>query len=115
MPEPAVVALDGDLRDGDRFSAGALALEVLHTPGHTPGSVSFALTRPGTATMLLSGDTLFRGSVGRTDIGGTTIEELVGSIRGQTLRLSRRHDRRAGARPGDDDRSGEATNPYLVR
>jgi glyoxylase-like metal-dependent hydrolase (beta-lactamase superfamily II) len=85
MREPSVVALDGDLRDGDRFSAGQATLEVLHTPGHTPGSVSFALSRPGRATLLLSGDTLFRGSVGRTDIGGTTLEELVGSIRDKLL------------------------------
>jgi glyoxylase-like metal-dependent hydrolase (beta-lactamase superfamily II) len=81
MRAPSIVPLDGELRDGDRFAAGPMTLEVLHTPGHTPGSVSFALSRPDAPTLLLSGDTLFRDSVGRVDIGGTTLEELVGSIR----------------------------------
>ncbi|MGB8205564.1 MAG: MBL fold metallo-hydrolase, partial [Candidatus Baltobacteraceae bacterium] len=67
------------LGEGDRLSAGAATLEVLHTPGHTPGSVSFALSAGGT-TRLLSGDTLFQGSVGRWDIGGTSLEDIVRSI-----------------------------------
>jgi glyoxylase-like metal-dependent hydrolase (beta-lactamase superfamily II) len=80
VPEPKVVELDGDLADGDVVRAGSASLDVLHTPGHTRGSVSFALDT-GAGRLLLTGDTLFRGSVGRTDIGGTTLEELVRSIR----------------------------------
>jgi glyoxylase-like metal-dependent hydrolase (beta-lactamase superfamily II) len=79
VPTPRVVRLDGELLEGDRLSAGAATLEVLHTPGHTPGSVSFALSANG-ATRLLSGDTLFQGSVGRWDIGGTSLEDIVRSI-----------------------------------
>jgi glyoxylase-like metal-dependent hydrolase (beta-lactamase superfamily II) len=81
MPDPSVVAPDGDLVEGDRIDVGRAGLDVLHTPGHTRGSVTFALTRPDAPTLLLSGDTLFKGSVGRTDLGGTTLEELTGSIR----------------------------------
>jgi glyoxylase-like metal-dependent hydrolase (beta-lactamase superfamily II) len=81
MVPPSVVGLDGELQDGDRLSAGDATLEVLHTPGHTPGSVSFALSGPGQATMLLTGDTLFRGAVGRWDIGGTSLEDIVASIK----------------------------------
>ncbi len=77
-------ALDGDLAEGDRFVVGELALEVLHTPGHTPGSTSFALTRAGRTT-LFTGDTLFRGAVGRWDLGGTSLEDIVASIRGKLL------------------------------
>jgi glyoxylase-like metal-dependent hydrolase (beta-lactamase superfamily II) len=77
---PPVVAIDGDLRDGETLRAGALRLDVLHTPGHTPGSTSFALAT-GEETLLFTGDTLFRQSVGRIDLGGTTMDELVGSIR----------------------------------
>jgi glyoxylase-like metal-dependent hydrolase (beta-lactamase superfamily II) len=55
-------------------------LQVLHTPGHTPGSVSFALN-DGSRTTLLSGDTLFAGGVGRWDLGGTSLEDIVRSIR----------------------------------
>jgi hydroxyacylglutathione hydrolase len=79
LPSPRVLPLDGDLGEGDRLRAGAATLEVLHTPGHTPGSVSFALCAGGT-TRLLSGDTLFAGSVGRWDIGGTSLEDIVRSI-----------------------------------
>jgi glyoxylase-like metal-dependent hydrolase (beta-lactamase superfamily II) len=80
IPEPKLVELDGDLADGDIVRAGVASLEVMHTPGHTHGSVSFAL-ETGAGQLLLTGDTLFRGSVGRTDLGGTTLEELVRSIR----------------------------------
>src|SRR5581483_1718047 len=68
---PEVVGLDGDLADGDVLRAGALALRCVHTPGHTPGSTSFALDAAG-ATTLFTGDTLFAGSVGRWDLGGTS-------------------------------------------
>ncbi|MGH7757477.1 MAG: MBL fold metallo-hydrolase [Vulcanimicrobiaceae bacterium] len=81
---PPVVALDGDLRDGDRLRVGAATLEVLHTPGHTLGSVSFALELDGT-TRLLTGDTLFAGAVGRWDLGGTSLEDIVHSIRTRLL------------------------------
>ncbi len=77
---PEVVELDGDLRDGDRFAIGDAALEVLHTPGHTPGSVCFALAHSDASTLLLTGDTLFAGSIGRWDIGGTSMEDIVASI-----------------------------------
>lgn len=77
---PRAAPLDGDLREGDRIQAGAAALDVLHTPGHTPGSTSFALALGG-RTLLLTGDTLFAGSVGRVDIGGTSLEELLASVR----------------------------------
>lgn len=76
---PPVVALDGDIVDGDRFNIGKVALEALHTPGHTPGSTCFAVTHD-TNTTLLTGDTLFAGSVGRWDLGGTSMEDIVASI-----------------------------------
>jgi glyoxylase-like metal-dependent hydrolase (beta-lactamase superfamily II) len=76
---PQIVELDGDLRDGDRFAAGSVGVEVLHTPGHTPGSVCFAVTAGG-ATTLLTGDTLFAGSIGRSDLGGTSAQDIIASI-----------------------------------
>jgi len=77
---PTIVTIDGDLRDGETLRAGGLRLDVIHTPGHTPGSTTFAL-ETASETLLFTGDTLFRQSVGRIDLGGTTMEELVGSIR----------------------------------
>jgi hydroxyacylglutathione hydrolase len=76
---PAIVALDGDLLDGDVLRIGRSSVEVLHTPGHTPGSVSFAVCDESETT-LLTGDTLFAGSIGRWDIGGTSTEDIVDSI-----------------------------------
>lgn len=81
---PAIVRLDGDLRDGDALHAGGLTLRVLHTPGHTPGSTCFALEFDGTTT-LYTGDTLFAGAVGRWDLGGTSLADIVRSIREKLL------------------------------
>lgn len=77
---PAVVALDGELRDGDILEVGRLQCRVLHTPGHTPGSVCFEVI-DGERRTLLTGDTLFAGSIGRWDLGGTSMEDIVHSIR----------------------------------
>jgi glyoxylase-like metal-dependent hydrolase (beta-lactamase superfamily II) len=79
-PPAAPVRIDADLRDGDALIAGAVTLRCLHTPGHTPGSTSFAVEQAGATELLLTGDTLFRGSVGRTDLGGTSLADIVTSI-----------------------------------
>ncbi len=79
-PLPQIVDLDGDLADGDRIIIGEVTCEVLHTPGHTPGSVCFAIEHGGN-TRLLTGDTLFAGAIGRWDLGGTSMEDIVSSIR----------------------------------
>ncbi len=83
---PAVVALDGDLADGDVLKAGAVRVDVLHTPGHTPGSVCFAVTDASNSpATLLTGDTLFAGSIGRWDLGGTSMEDIVASIHSKLM------------------------------
>lgn len=72
---------DGTVRDADVVEAGALTLEVLHTPGHTAGGIClFALDPDGGAPHLFSGDTLFAGSVGRTDFPGGDGRALAASI-----------------------------------
>jgi glyoxylase-like metal-dependent hydrolase (beta-lactamase superfamily II) len=82
---PAIVPLDGELHDGDALRLGSVRLDVLHTPGHTPGSVCFAVDCGGGRTTLLTGDTLFAGSIGRWDLGGTSMEDIVASIREKLL------------------------------
>ena len=113
LAAPEVVALDGDLTDGDVLRAGAIALRCIHTPGHTPGSTSFALDGAGGA-LLFTGDTLFRGAVGRWDLGGTSLADIVGSIRRKLLV----HDDASVVVPGHGPATtiGEErrTNPYLV-
>jgi hydroxyacylglutathione hydrolase len=78
MPEPAEMA--GDLVEGAAVSAGAIELGVLHTPGHTPGSVSFLIQTPQ-GPLAFSGDTLFRRGVGRTDLWGGDAAALHLSLR----------------------------------
>ena len=63
----AVKDISFDIKEGDEISAGDLTLKVLHTPGHTPGSVCF-VADDGRA--IFAGDTLFSGSIGRTDFPG---------------------------------------------
>jgi glyoxylase-like metal-dependent hydrolase (beta-lactamase superfamily II) len=65
------------LQEGDTLTIGTLTLEVLHTPGHSPGGVCF-VSRP---YCVFSGDTLFQRSIGRTDLPGGNLEQLVKSIR----------------------------------
>jgi hydroxyacylglutathione hydrolase len=84
-PAPVRSVVDEHIHQGDRVRAGALELEVLHTPGHTPGSLCFHL--PGTAPLLISGDTLFAGSIGRTDLGGGDFDQEITSIRERLLVL----------------------------
>lgn len=62
--------------DGDVESVGNLAVKVLHTPGHTPGGVTLAV-----GDVLFTGDTLFKGSMGRTDLPGGSYGELMLSLK----------------------------------
>ena len=71
-----VVELD---RDGDKIDLGGITVTVDHTPGHTRGSVVFRVAR-GPNDLVFSGDTLFRQSVGRTDLPGGSGRDLLGSI-----------------------------------
>jgi hydroxyacylglutathione hydrolase len=72
------------ITDGDRIEMGKRELTVVHTPGHTPGSVCFAIDDPDggpNARLLFAGDTLFRRSVGRTDLPGGDGRQLATSIK----------------------------------
>jgi hydroxyacylglutathione hydrolase len=79
QPAPA----DRLLRDGDVVSAGAVDLQVLHTPGHTPGGICLL-----TGSCVFVGDTLFQGSIGRTDLPGGNYAALMQSIRDKLLPLA---------------------------
>jgi hydroxyacylglutathione hydrolase len=80
LPSPPEV--DTDVDEGDRIKAGDVELEVVHTPGHSPGSISLIAT-----DVLFSGDTLFAGSIGRTDLPGGDIDELVAAVKGKLFEL----------------------------
>jgi glyoxylase-like metal-dependent hydrolase (beta-lactamase superfamily II) len=81
LPTPTTPQIDRFLKDGDSLSFGNHSVEVLHTPGHTPGSLTFYIEGFG----LVTGDTLFAGSIGRTDLWGGSHSTLIHSIRKKLL------------------------------
>src|SRR5437868_2748628 len=68
------------LEDGERVSGAGMTFTALHTPGHTRGSTCFLLEVEGEAPILFSGDHLFKGSIGRTDLPGGSREQLLDSM-----------------------------------
>jgi glyoxylase-like metal-dependent hydrolase (beta-lactamase superfamily II) len=83
VPVPDMTEIDQFLKEGDTLRCGSLSLEVLHTPGHSPGSLSLHMA--GENQRILSGDTLFQGSIGRTDLWGGSWDEILRSIRERLL------------------------------
>jgi glyoxylase-like metal-dependent hydrolase (beta-lactamase superfamily II) len=65
-----------ELKDGDEIQVGALTLHIIATPGHTPGGLSILVDN-----VLFSGDTLFRASIGRTDLPGGNFDDIIKSIK----------------------------------
>ncbi len=84
VPTPSVQAPDDTLNDGKLIAITGIAGSILHTPGHTEGSVCLYLPDQ---TLLLAGDTLFAGSVGRTDLPGGNTRKLLASIHNRLLVL----------------------------
>ncbi len=83
---PETTELDGSLVDGFALHAGAVEMGVLHTPGHTPGSVTFVV-RDGGATRVFTGDTLFRRGIGRTDLWGGDATLIARSLKEKLMTL----------------------------
>lgn len=81
---PEQTTIDTPLREGDTVSLGEADLHVLETPGHTPGSVCLLVPSEG---KLIAGDTLFRESIGRTDLPGGDTKAILSSIHGKLLVL----------------------------
>lgn len=104
----------GSLKDGEALSFGDLELGVLHTPGHTPGSVSFHVTAAEGA-VLFSGDTLFRRGIGRTDLWGGDQQQILHSLGDRLMTLP--DDTRVIAGHGPDTTIGaeRRDNPFLRR
>lgn len=75
-------AADVMLKDGDIVEIGSLKLEIIHTPGHTSGGICIKA-----GNSLFTGDTLFRMSIGRTDLGDGDSDLLMGSIKNKLMKL----------------------------
>lgn len=81
---PGAVSIDQSIRDADRLRAGTLEATVIHTPGHTEGSVCLYLAAE---KKLIAGDTLFAGSIGRTDLPGGSTQKIMRSLHDKVLAL----------------------------
>jgi hydroxyacylglutathione hydrolase len=84
MAPPEKVQIDQPLADGDKVEAGKLSATVLHTPGHTEGSVCLYFQAE---EKLIAGDTLFSGSIGRTDLPGGSFDKIMHSLHDRVLAL----------------------------
>jgi hydroxyacylglutathione hydrolase len=84
MGPPGAVEIDQSISTGDTVKAGAHTASILHTPGHTEGSICIYFPAEKT---LIAGDTLFAGSIGRTDLPGGSMQKIIASIHGSLLAL----------------------------
>ncbi len=92
MRTPELTDVDQFLKEGDALRWGPFEAHVLHTPGHTAGSLCLYLPRgEGNVTLpqphLFAGDTLFAGSIGRTDLWGGSLDAILRSLHGKLLAL----------------------------
>lgn len=109
---PKSAEMEDSLFDGQVVRAGAVELAVLHTPGHTPGSCSFVVSKGG-STHVFAGDTLFRGSIGRTDLWGGDHSAILRSIHSRLLTLPDDAIVVTGHGPSTTIGEERAANPFL--
>jgi len=101
------------LADGASLDLAGLTLTVDHTPGHTRGSVTFRSVTGDGQSMLVSGDTLFAGSIGRTDLPGGDHEQMLASLRDKILVLDDDTTVLPGHGPTTTIGRERANNPFL--
>jgi hydroxyacylglutathione hydrolase len=112
VPSPGTVEIDASITTGGTVSAGSLVANVLHTPGHTEGSVCLHFPAE---KKLIAGDTLFAGSIGRTDLTGGSMQKIMRSLHNVVLALPDETVVVPGH--GESTTIGEEreTNPFLIR
>jgi hydroxyacylglutathione hydrolase len=110
IPNVANVTPDRWLKEGDTLQVGELGFDVLHCPGHSPGSVAFVNAEQKLAIV---GDVLFAGSIGRTDLPGGSQQQLLQSIRDKLLPLDDDVMVLNGHGPATTIGRERATNPFL--
>jgi len=108
IPPMKVPRVDIGLKDGDTVAVGSAVGRVIHTPGHTPGGVCFLF-----GGVALVGDTLFAGSIGRTDLPGGSTRQLLASIRDRLLTLPEDTRALSGHGPATSIGIEKEHNPFL--
>ncbi len=107
---PEVAPPDDNLADGLQVGLDRYPAEVLHTPGHTPGSVCLHLAP---LKLLIAGDTLFAGSIGRTDLPGGNSGQIIESIQTRLLALPDETKVLPGHGPATSIGREKSSNPFL--
>jgi hydroxyacylglutathione hydrolase len=103
-------AAEYELQEGKDISFLGQSIKVLHTPGHSPGSVTFAFKELG---VIFSGDVLFRTSVGRTDLPGGSTQQLYASIHNKLFKLADEMKVYPGHGPATSIGFEKSNNPYV--
>ncbi len=112
MKPPGAVEVDEAVANGRVLKIGNIAANVIHTPGHTEGSI--CLYFPGEKT-LIAGDTLFAGSIGRTDLPGGSFNKIMSSIHTRLMALPDDTDVIPGHGPATTIGTERDTNPFLQK
>ena len=100
-----------DLKDGDEITFGHTALKVLHTPGHSKGGVVYYNEAE---KYVITGDSLFAQSIGRTDLPGGDLDELMASLKNKILTLPEETKVYPGHGPATDIATEKQTNPFMM-
>jgi hydroxyacylglutathione hydrolase len=108
---PGQVTIDASLEDGTNIRAGALSATMMHTPGHTEGSTCIYFPAE---KKLIAGDTLFAGSIGRTDLPGGDFEKIMRSLHQRVMTLPEDVTVIPGHGPATSIGEEKETNPFLV-
>ena len=110
-PTPETAPPDENLADGRLVGLAAYPAQVLHTPGHTQGSICLHFAP---LKLLIAGDTLFAGSIGRTDLPGGNFDQIIDSIRTRLLALPDETRVLPGHGPSTTIAGERRTNPFLI-
>jgi hydroxyacylglutathione hydrolase len=112
MASPGEVKIDQSIGTADQISAGSLKADVLHTPGHTEGSICLYFSAN---KKLIAGDTLFAGSIGRTDLPGGSFDKIINSLHEKVLTLPDDTIVVPGHGPLTTIGEERENNPFLVK
>lgn len=111
LPAPAAPTVNRYIREGEKISFAEYTLSVIETPGHSPGSISLKLE--GLEKLLFTGDALFQGSIGRTDLWGGSHAQLIHSIREKLLPLDDEMEIHPGHGSSSTLGAEKRWNPFL--
>ncbi|MBS4534230.1 MBL fold metallo-hydrolase [Clostridium sp. D2Q-14] len=111
MPmEPVEINPDKTVEDGETLALDDFEINIIHTPGHTPGSISIKIDKT-----IFTGDTLFKGSIGRTDLIGGSYDDIIDSINKKLVKYDNDVTIFSGHGPSSTIGIEKSTNPFIKK